>query len=169
MRGYFMKKTTMTNKLVITRRFDAPRQLVLEAWTHPEKVKQWWGPKGYSCPHAEIDLREGGTYLSCMRSSEGKDYWSTGTYKQVDVPEKLVLTDSFADSDGNIVPASYYGMDDELSLTMEISVTFEQINNKTRMTLKHTGLPEGEIREEAKKGWNQSFDKLEAYLKASAK
>ena len=103
-----MKKTSTKNELVITRRFDAPRKLVWEAWTNPEKVKQWWGPKGFNCSHAKIDLRKGGSYVSCMCSPEGQGFWSTGTYKEINAPTKLVCTDNFADPDGNIVPASYY-------------------------------------------------------------
>lgn len=164
-----MKKTATTNELVITRRFDAPRALVWEAWTHPEKIKQWWGPKGFSCPHTKVDLREGGSYLNCMRSPEGKEFWSTGTYKEINAPSKLVCTDSFADPEGNVVPASYYGFEEDFPLTMEIEVLLDEINTKTRMTLKHTGIPEGEMTEETQKGWNQSFDKLESYLKTSAK
>lgn len=164
-----MKKTSTKNELIITRRFDAPRKLVWEAWTNPEKVKQWWGPKGFSCPHVKIDLRKGGSYISCMRSQEGQDFWSTGTYKEIDAPSKLVSTDSFADPNGNIVPASYYGFEEDFPLTMEIVLQLDEINTKTRMTLKHIGIPEGKMTEETKRGWNQSFDKLENYLRAFVK
>ncbi len=159
-----MKKTKTKKDLVITRTLDAPRKLVWEAWTDPEKLSEWWGPKDFNCPHAEIDLRKGGTFLNCMRSPDGKEFWATGTYKKIDAPQKLVFSDSFADSDGNIVPASYYNMPEDFPLTMEVSVTLEQINNKTRMTLRHSGLPEGEVREETKTGWSQSFDKLAEML-----
>lgn len=147
------------------RSFDAPRQLVWEAWTEPQKVKQWWGPKDFSCPTAEIDLRKNGRYLTCMRSPEGKDYWSTGTYKVIDEPKKLVCTDSFADPEGNIVPASYYGFEDNFPLVMEFELQLDEINTKTRMRLNHIGIPEGEVMEQTKEGWNQSFDKLEKLLR----
>ncbi len=68
-------------EIVITRIFDAPRQRVWEAWTEPDKFMQWWGPKDYTSPTSKIDLRVGGTYLACLRSPEGQDYWSTGTYR----------------------------------------------------------------------------------------
>ncbi|MGM0546666.1 MAG: SRPBCC family protein, partial [Bacteroidota bacterium] len=101
-----MKKTKSKKGVVITRTFNAPQKVVWEAWTHAEKLKQWWGPRGFSCPHVEIDLRERGTFLNCMRSPEGKDFWTTGTFKEITAPQKLVFSDSFADPDGNIVPAS---------------------------------------------------------------
>ena len=55
--------------LVMTRVFDAPRELVWKAWTDPEMLMKWWGPKGFTCPHCEIDLRVGGKYLYCMRAA----------------------------------------------------------------------------------------------------
>lgn len=162
-----MKKTSTKKGLVITRRFDAPRKLVWEAWTNPQKVKEWWGPKGFSCPHVEIDLREGGSYLSCMRSPDDKDYWSTGTYREIDAPQKLICTDSFANADGNIVPASYYGFEENFPLVMKIELQLDEINSRTRLLLKHIGIPEGEVREQTKRGWNESFDKLNTLLTAN--
>lgn len=156
--------TQRTTDLVITRTFDAPAELVWEAWTNPEAFKKWWGPEGFSCPHCEIDLRLGGKFLGCMRSPEGKDFWSTGTYKEIKPKQKLVCTDSFADEQGNVVPASHYGMDD-FPMELLMSVTFDQINSKTRMTLRHQGFPEGEMLDQAREGWNQSFDKLAQSLK----
>ncbi len=159
-----MKKTSAKKELVIIRNFDAPRELVWEAWTNPQKVKQWWGPKDFTCPHVEINLRKGGSYLNCMRSPDSKDYWSTGTYKVVIPPKKLVCSDSFSDADGNIVSASYYGFEEGFPLEMEIELLLDEINAKTRMTLTHTGIPEGEMSEQTKTGWNESFDKLEKVL-----
>ena len=112
-----MKDNSIDSKeLIITRVFNFPRSLVWKAWSMPEMLKKWWGPKDYTCPVCKIDFRVGGKYLSCMRSPEGKDYWSTGIYRQI-VPIKIiVMTDSFADEKGNVVPASYYGMQGEFPL-----------------------------------------------------
>jgi uncharacterized protein YndB with AHSA1/START domain len=52
---------TKGSELVITRVFDAPRELVWNAWTEPERVKRWWGPEGFTAPFCRIDLRVGGT------------------------------------------------------------------------------------------------------------
>ena len=100
-----------------------------------------------------------------MRSPEGKDYWSTGVYREIVPLQRIVCTDSFADEQGNVVPATYYGMSPDFPLEMLVTVTFEDQAGKTRMTLKHTGLPTGDMREETGAGWNQSFDKLAASLK----
>ena len=145
---------------VITRVFDAPRDLVWKAWTDPEHLQRWWGPGGFTSPTCKVDLRVGGTYLFCMRSPDGKDFWSTGVYREIVPPERLVCTDAFADEQGNVVPASHYGMGGDWPLHMLLTVTFEEYAGKTRMTLRHAGLPTGEMGDLANAGWNESFDKL---------
>ncbi len=152
-------------ELVIIRVFNAPRELVWKAWTDPEYFKQWWGPKDYTSPFCEIDLRVGGKYLNCMRSPEGQDYWSTGVYREIVPLERIVYTDSFADKDGNVVSATYYGMSPDFPLEMLVTVTFEEYEGKTKMTLKHTNLPAGEMSEQTGAGWNESFDKLAKSLR----
>lgn len=150
--------------LVITRVFDAPPGLVFRAWTEPERVMCWWGPKGFTSPVARIDLRVGGSYLYSMRSPEGQDFWSTGVYREIVEPERIVLTDSFSDADGNVVPALHYGISGDWPLELRVTVTFEGVDGKTRLTLRHEGIPAGEGREMTGYGWNQSFDKLETCL-----
>jgi len=151
-------------ELVITRIFDAPRELVWQAWTDPKQLVKWWGPKNFTAPAAKIDLRVGGKYLNCMRSPEGQDYWTTGIYREVVPPERLVYTDSFADADGNVVPGSHYGLGEDFPLEMLVTVTFEDVAGKTKMTLKHVGLPES-MSDMTRTGWNESFDKLAESLK----
>jgi len=147
-------------ELVITRIFDAPREQVWKAWTEPDFVKKWWGPKGFTAPVSKIDLRVGGKYLSCMRSPEGREFWSTGVYKEIVPLERIVCTDSFADEKGNVVPATHYGMGQDFPLELQVTVTFEEHGNKTRMTLRHAGIPEGKMTDDTLQGWGESFDKL---------
>jgi uncharacterized protein YndB with AHSA1/START domain len=147
-------------ELVITRFFDAPRELVWKAWTDPEWLKRWWGPAGFTAPSAEFDLRVGGKYLFCMRSPDGKDYWLTGVYREIVPMERFVSTGSFADEKGNVVPATYYGMSQEAPLEMLLTVTFEEHDGKTKMTLRQVGFPSVAESQGAEQGWNQSFDKL---------
>ena len=153
--------TVATNReLVITRTFDAPRELVFKAWTDPKLMAQWWGPKDFTAPVCTIDLHVGGKYLYCMRSPGGQDFWVTGVYREIVPPERLVMTDSFADAQGNVVPSTHYGMEG-IPLEMQVTVTFEEHEGKTKMTLRHAGIVQdrGET-----KGWNESFDKLTAML-----
>lgn len=156
------------NELLITRIFDAPIELVWKMWTDPEHLKKWWGPRGFTTPFCKIDFRVGGKFLNCMKATqetEGPDVWkkgiwSTGVYKEIVPLEKIVCTDSFADEKGNIVPASHYGMNKDHPLEMLVTVTFEEHEGKTKLTLRHAGIPLGADQEGAKQGWNESFDKL---------
>jgi uncharacterized protein YndB with AHSA1/START domain len=148
------------NELIIKRVFDASRELVWKAWTDPEYLMRWWGPKNYTAPVCRIDLRVGGTYLYCMRSPEGKDYWSTGVYREIVPLERIVCTDSFADENGNVVPAAYYGMNEDFPLEMLVTMTLKEFGGKTEMILKHVGLPTGTMSDMTSVGWNESFDKL---------
>jgi uncharacterized protein YndB with AHSA1/START domain len=151
--------------LVITRVLDAPVEQVWKAWTEPEQIKKWWGPKQFTAPSIETDLRVGGKYLYCMRGPDGQDYWSTGTYREIVPHERIMVTDSFADEQGNVVPGSHYGMGDDFPLEMEITVTFEEQDGKTKLTLRHVGMPAGEMGEQAEAGWNESLDKLAESLR----
>ena len=99
-----------------------------------------------------------------MRGPDGKDYWSTGVYREIVPTERLVVTDSFADEKGNVVPASHYGIAGDFPLELLVTVTFEKVGNKTKMTLKHEGIPEGMMREMTETGWSESFDKLAEHI-----
>ncbi len=154
-------------EIVITRVFDAPRGLVWKAWTEPEMCMKWWGPKAFTCPVCKIDFRVGGTYLNCMRSPEGQDYWSTGVYQEIVPLERIVCTDSFADEAGNVVPATHYAMGPDFPLEMLVTVTFEELDGKTKLTLRHAGLPAGADSDGAQQGWSESFDKLAESLRVS--
>ena len=157
--------THKLHELVITREFDAPASALWQAWTKPEYAKRWWAPKSFTCPVAEIDFRIGGKFRLCFRSSEGKDLWGTGIYKEIVPNKRIAYTDSFADEKGNVVPASYYDMTDDYPIEMHITVTFTEKDGRTLMTLRHSGMPEGEQSDMANQGWNESFDKLEELLK----
>ncbi len=151
----------INDALVITRIFNAPHKRVWDAWNNPEQLMRWWGPKYFTSPVCKTDFRVGGKYLYCMRSKEGQDFWSAGTYKEIVPLEKIVCTDSFADEKGNAVHASHYGMPgDNWPMELTFTIKFEDLGNKTKMILSHAGLPSGQMMEMCGEGWNQSFDKL---------
>jgi uncharacterized protein YndB with AHSA1/START domain len=154
-------------EFVITRVFNAPRSRVWKAWTDPEQLKQWWGPKNFTSSVAKIDLRVGGKYLNCMRSPDGKDFWSTGTYMEIVPVEKIVVTDSFADDKGNVVPATYYGMGPGFPLEALITMTFEDYQGKTKFTLRYSGIKDlnSADRMNMEQGWSETFDKLDEYFR----
>ncbi len=148
-----------------TQIFNAPLSKVWKAWTEPESVMKWWGPENFTAPVVKIDLKVGGSYLSNMRSPEGEEVWSTGVYKEIVPMKRIVSTDSFADSDGNVISASTYGMSGDWPLELNITVMFEEVDGKTKLTLQHQGFPDRKNRDLAETGWKESFNKLANYLK----
>ncbi|MFV8344071.1 SRPBCC family protein [Flavobacterium sp. XS2P39] len=158
--------TTSSTKqeLLIVREYEAPREVVWSAWTDPTKFMEWWGPKNFTCPFCEIDFKVGGKYRYCMRSPEGQDYWGTGTFTEIVPMKRITYTDSFADEKGNVVPSTYYGMEG-FPLELQVTVTFEAHDAKTKMTLTHAGIPSGKMTDLTKASWNESLDKLAASLK----
>ena len=151
-------------EIVLERVFEAPRALVFEVWTRPEHVDHWWGPKPWTAHGAKIDLRVGGEWLYAMQSPEGVDHWSGGVFLEVVVPERLVYTNHFADGSGKHVPPSYVGMPGDTPIEMLCTATFEELApRKTRLTLRHQGLPEF-LKVPASLGWGTSLDKLAEHL-----
>src|SRR5260370_33633751 len=88
-------------ELVLTRVFDAPRELVFKVWTDPEHVALWWGPHRFTNPVCELDLRPGGAILIHMRGPDGVVYRMTGVYREVVEPERLVFTSAALGGAGN--------------------------------------------------------------------
>jgi uncharacterized protein YndB with AHSA1/START domain len=136
--------------LVLTRTFDAPREMMWRVWTECRFLKLWWGPKDFT---------------HCMRSPKGRDFWSAGVYLEIVRPERLVCTDSFADAEGNVVPASHYGLSGDWAMEMLLTILLEERDGRTHLTLVHAGLPPGKMTELTATGWNDSFDKMTANLK----
>jgi uncharacterized protein YndB with AHSA1/START domain len=138
-------------ELVITRTFGAPRDLVFAAWTDPHLVRKWWGPVNYPARYVEMDVRPGGRWRMCLRSTEGKpELWQGGVYREVVTPERLVFT--FAWEEG------------ERNLETLVTVTFAEEGGKTRMTLRQVPFQSVEERDGHRRGWNSTFDRLDVLL-----
>ena len=158
-----------TRTVHITRILNAPRERVWQAWTDPAELKKWWGPKDFTAPYIENDLRTGGTSLYAMRGPAGsefdKDMYSGGEYLEVIPMEKIVTTDHFADEHGNKITPAQMGMPGEWpEEDMKVTVTFEDAGEgKTKLTITHEGHPK-DFADMAEAGWNQSLDKFEAIL-----
>ncbi len=143
-------------ELLITRVFDAPRELVFSVWTRPEQVTRWWGPNDFTLPVCEMDFRVGGSYKYCMRSPAGEDHWVWGEYREIAEPERIVFTWERKDLQGN--PRS----------NSVVTATFEDDNGKTRFTL-HQGVFEfAEDAAEHYGGWSECMNRLEMYVENSA-
>jgi uncharacterized protein YndB with AHSA1/START domain len=92
-----------------------------------------------------------------------QDYWSTGTFEEIIPMEKIVATDNFADAEGNIISPESVGMPGEWPDEMRVTALFEEIDGKTKLTIRHEGHPQVMV-ENATMGWQQSLDKFEAVV-----
>src|ERR1700754_4572553 len=89
-------------EFVISRVFDAPRELVWKCFTDPAHMKQWWGPKGVTVVKSEMDLRPGGTYLYGMKTPDGSVMWGEFVHREITPPEMLVFINSFSDEKAGV-------------------------------------------------------------------
>jgi uncharacterized protein YndB with AHSA1/START domain len=139
-------------QLVIARIIDAPQEMVFQAWVDPEQVVEWYGPQGLSLSHVEMDVRPGGKWRKCMRSAEGKEYWRWGVYRQVIPPRRLSFT--------------YYSDDIHASPDHEmlVTVSFEKLGTKTKLTLRQTALENEASRDSHKWGWTSTIERLAGLL-----
>jgi uncharacterized protein YndB with AHSA1/START domain len=96
--GTLQVTTPSKREIAMTRLFDAPRELVFDAWTKPELLKRWLGVmKGWTFPVCEVDLRVGGKYRYVWRGPDGTDMGMGGVYKEIVRPERIVCTEKFDD------------------------------------------------------------------------
>lgn len=151
-------------EFVMTRVIDAAPKAVFTAWTDQRQMSQWFGPKGFTIPYCKIDLRVGGVVHSCMRSPEGKDYWGKGIYREIVEPERLVFTDVFSDEKGNTVQPVEYGMSAGWPAETLITVTFDELDNRTELTLRQSVSESLAESSGARQGWAESLDRLAEYL-----
>jgi uncharacterized protein YndB with AHSA1/START domain len=138
--------------LKIERLFDAPRTLVFDAWTKPEHMAKWWGPRGFTSTVLKSELRPGGAYRIHMLGPDG-DHWTQGIYREVVRPERLVMDWSWADANGNPTrPAT------------TLTLLFEDVSGKTKLTLHNAIFESTTARDMHNEGWTSSLDCLGEYL-----
>ena len=161
---------TKSADFVLSRVLDAPRDLVWKAFTEPDRMKQWWGPKGFSVIHWDMDLRPGGSYLYGMTSPTGQPMWGKFRYREVVPPQRMVLINSFSDEAGGI---TRHPMAPTWPLEMLSTFTFdEEPGGKTRVTIRwqaYNATAEEQATFDAghdsmRGGWGGTFDQLAAYL-----
>jgi uncharacterized protein YndB with AHSA1/START domain len=121
--------------VVIGRVFAAPRELVFEAWTKPEYLLRWFAPHGCTFHIERIDVRPGGGFHSCIRDGSF-ECWCVGAYQEIVRPERLVYTLAIADRQGNKVASAAVGHDERWPQETLLTVTFEELDGKTRLTLR---------------------------------
>lgn len=150
--------TLSKDAIVVERTFDAPVEVIWQLWTRPEHLINWYGPKGFSVSVIEMDVRVGGRHLFCMQTPDGSmKMWLVGEFTEIVPNQRLVYTDSMSDEHGNILPPP----SDDYPAVTEVTVLLEDLKGRTRMTVKHAGVPTND--EGAAGGWEQAFDKMAEY------
>ncbi len=135
--------------LSIFRMIDAPCPLVFKVWTTPEHMARWLGPKDFSAHAISLDFRPGGAWSAVIRSPEGEEYPMGGIYREITENSRIVFTFRWTGEDGP----------DTL-----VTVTFEDMDGKTRLTFAQTPFDTIESRDSHTEGWGECLDRLVAYI-----
>jgi uncharacterized protein YndB with AHSA1/START domain len=146
--------TPSDREIVMTRVFDAPRALVFDAFTNPEHLPHWFGPRGWTLPVCEIDLRPGGSWRFALRGPDGTEMGMRGVYQEIAPPERLVSTESFDDYPGETLNTLVLSEEDGKT-TYTVTVLYP--SKEVRDAVLESGMQEGA---------SESFDRLAEYLKA---
>jgi uncharacterized protein YndB with AHSA1/START domain len=120
---HYLSAALSEREIVISRVFDAPRDVVWDAWTDPKQVVQWWGPQGFTTTIHEMDVRPGGAWRHTMHGPDGADYPGKSVFSEVVKPERIVLTHSGGKEGGRVV-------------NFKSTWTFEAEGDQTRVTIR---------------------------------
>jgi len=155
---------------VLSRTFDAPRELVFKAFTDAEHLRHWWGPKDFKVISSTMDLRPGGIYHFGLQAPDGSTMWGRFVFREIAAPERIVYVNSFSDEKGGLARHSMHAV---WPLELLSTLLFEDAGSgRTRVTLSwfpiNANDPEcqafDENRESMTGGWGGTFGKLEHYL-----
>lgn len=158
------------DEFVISRVFDAPRELVWKAWTEPDRLMQWFGPKGVKMPACKMDFRPGGIFHYCMLTPDGTEMWGKWMFREIEAPSRLVLVSSFSDAAGGITRHPFNA---QWPLETLSTTTFEVQDGQTLLTIRWKPLnPTAEERAtfqqshaSMQQGWGGTMEQLGNYLK----
>ncbi len=167
-------RSTAGREFVISRTFDAPRDLMWKVWTEPERLARWFGPKGVKIVHSKNDLRPGGVYHYGMENPDGSRYWGRWLYREIVKPERIVFVISFSDENRGV---TRHPMAPVWPLVWLSTVTFEPKGDKTTVTIHWSPLNATEEERKAfdaghasmNQGWSGTFEQLEQYLAEEAR
>jgi len=156
-------------EFVISRVFDAPRDLVWKAFTECEHLMRWWGPKGFKMLSCKVDLHPGGIFHYCLQSPDGQTMWGKFIYREIVAPERLVHIVSFSDENAGV---TRHPMAPSWPLETIATATFTEHDGKTTLTVRWA--PHNATEEERKtfaashdsmrQGWTGTMDQLTDYL-----
>jgi uncharacterized protein YndB with AHSA1/START domain len=164
--------TAATHDMALTRIFDAPVEDVWRAWTEPDAFMRWWGPAGFTAPLAEMDVREGGTSLICMRAPAeygGQDSYNTWTYSTIVPNERLEFVQAFTDRDRTPFDPADLGLPPGIPARVPHVVTFTPLDDgRTELTVRESGYASEDVVAISRDGMEQCLDKLAALLGGSS-
>lgn len=147
-------------EVLITRVFDAPRELVFKAWTDPEHLMRWSAPKGCTLRIHSFDFRPGGRFHHCLGIPSGHDCWCMGVYQEIVAPERIVYSIAMSDENGNPAESADAGKDLDWPAETIVTVTFAELGGKTKLTLHQTVSEELAKRTGAYPSWLEMLDRL---------
>lgn len=156
-----------TRNVVVARTFPVPPAEVWRAWAEPELVRRWWGPIGFTCPLAKMDLRAGGTSLVAMRDPAGNDMYSTWAYTAVTPHESFEYVFNLADADGNKLDPVALGFPPDFPVDARHDVRFTaRAEGGTEMVMTEYGYTNDQLYELSKRGLEECLDKMVAIFAA---
>jgi uncharacterized protein YndB with AHSA1/START domain len=166
-----MNTEPMKRNVVVTRVFDAPIEQVWKAWGDPEYVKQWWGPIGFTCTVANMDFREGGTSLVCMRAPKefgGQDLYNTWTYKKIVPMQRIEYILNFTNEEGKAFDPAEMGLPAGVPKeVLNVNIFKDLGNSTTELTITEHGYTSDQAHDISKAGLEQCLDKMAATFEES--
>jgi uncharacterized protein YndB with AHSA1/START domain len=147
---------------VVTRTVSAPVDRVWQAWIDPDIVRLWWGPAGWTCPVANLDVAVGHTTLVAMRSPDGHDIYNRWTYTAVEPDARLEFDVTFATPDGTEAPPTTLGLPAEIPVPVHHVVTFDGDGGPTTLSVAEFGYQPGPLLDMSRQGQEECLDKLVA-------
>ena len=156
--------STNDKEVLITHLFNAPVDLVFEAFTDPKHLERWFAPNGCTISYKSIDVSVGGKFHSCISDPKNGDCWCIGVYKEIIKNKKIVYEIAIADENGNLTEPATIGMDKEWPMKTLVSITFKEINKQTEITLRQTVSEKIAKRTGAHPSWIQMLEKLKEIL-----
>ena len=142
---------SVTDELILTRDIAAPRARVFAAWTDARHASRWWPPRDFTPLTCEMDVRAGGAWRRRMRAPDGTVVTKYGVYREITAPERLVFT----------YRTESAGVTDSETL---VTVTFADLGDRTRLTLRHTAFESDAARLDHQGGWTGVLERLATFI-----
>jgi uncharacterized protein YndB with AHSA1/START domain len=146
--------------LVVRRTIAASASFLFDAWTQPQRLMQWWGPEGVTCPHAEIDLRPGGQLRIANRMPDGTTLWITGKFERIEPARLLVYSWQLAGNQAQ--HAEHFAV--HAGAAERVTVRFEPRGAACEVIVSHQRIPDTTTRVQHEQGWIGCLRGLERHI-----